>query len=99
MATTPETANNTISIIITGPLAKSIADEYEIDPRKSASLLDMFASSWQGILPYGGQMLAAAGLAAISPVSIIPYSFYPVLIAVSGVVAILIGYPKLRRKE
>ena len=92
------TANNTISIIITGPLAKSIADEYEIDPRKSASLLDMFASSWQGILPYGGQMLAAAGLAAISPVSIIPYSFYPVLIGICGVVAILIGYPKFRRK-
>ncbi|KAA0966912.1 Na+/H+ antiporter NhaC family protein [Sporosarcina sp. ANT_H38] len=93
------TANNTISIIIAGPLAKSIADEYDIDPRKSASLLDMFASSWQGILPYGAQMLAAAGLAAISPVSIIPYSFYPVLIGICGAVAILIGYPKFRQKD
>ena len=93
------TANNTISIVITGPLAKSIADEYDIDPRKSASLLDTFSSCWQGILPYGGQMLAAAGLAAISPVSIIPYSFYPILMWICGVVAILIGYPKFREKE
>ncbi|WP_301108434.1 Na+/H+ antiporter NhaC family protein [Sporosarcina sp.] len=93
------TANNTISIVVTGPLAKSIADEYEIDPRKSASLLDTFAGSWQGILPYGGQMLAAAGLAAISPVSIIPYSFYPILMGGCAIVAILIGYPKLGRKR
>jgi len=90
------TANNTISIIMTGPLAKNIADEYEIDPRKSASLLDIFAGCWQGIVPYGGQMLAAAGLASISPVSIIPYSFYPILLGISGIVAILIGYPKFQ---
>ncbi|PIC78022.1 sodium:proton antiporter [Sporosarcina sp. P19] len=93
------TANNTISIVVTGPLAKSIADEYEIDPRKSASLLDTFAGSWQGILPYGGQMLAAAGLAAISPVSIIPYSFYPILMGGCAILAILIGYPKLGTKS
>ncbi|NYF23722.1 Na+/H+ antiporter NhaC family protein [Sporosarcina sp. JAI121] len=93
------TANNTISIVITGPLAKSIADEYDIDPRKSASLLDTFSSCWQGILPYGGQMLAAAGLAAISPVSIIPYSFYPVLMGICGIIAIFIGYPKFRPSE
>ncbi|MER2090191.1 MAG: Na+/H+ antiporter NhaC family protein [Sporosarcina sp.] len=93
------TANNTISIVITGPLAKSIADEYDIDPRKSASLLDTFSSCWQGILPYGGQMLAAAGLAAISPISIIPYSFYPVLMGICGVIAIFIGYPKFRQSE
>ena len=90
------TANNTISIIITGPLAKTIADEYEIDPRKSASLLDTFSSSWQGILPYGGQMLAAAGLASISPLTIMPYSFYPILMGGCAIIAILIGYPKLK---
>lgn len=92
-------ANNTIAIIITGPLAKNIADEYGVDPRKSASLLDTFASCWQGILPYGAQLLAAAGLAAISPVSIMVYSFYPVLMGICCVIAILIGYPKFKRDE
>lgn len=93
------TANNTISIIITGPLAKNIADEYKIDPRKSASLLDIFSGCWQGIVPYGGQLLAAAGLAAISPISIIPYSFYPILLGICGMVAILIDYPKFQRAK
>jgi Na+/H+ antiporter NhaC len=91
------TANNTIAIIITGPVAKRIADEYGIDPRKSASLLDTFSSVWQGVLPYGVQVLAAAGLAAISPLSIIVYSFYPVLMGICCVVAILIGYPRFKR--
>ncbi|MGE7544933.1 Na+/H+ antiporter NhaC family protein [Sporosarcina newyorkensis] len=93
------TANNTIAIIITGPVVKHIADEYEIDPRKSASLLDTFSSVWQGILPYGVQMLAAAGLAAISPVSIILYSFYPVLMGICCVIAILVGFPRLNGVE
>ncbi len=91
------TANNTISILITGPLAKSIADEYGVDNRKSASLLDTFSGCWQGILPYGGQLLAASGLAAISPVSIMFYSFYPVLMGICCVIAILIGYPKFQQ--
>ncbi|MDX8044515.1 Na+/H+ antiporter NhaC family protein [Gracilibacillus sp. S3-1-1] len=92
------TANNTISIIMTGPLAKNIAQEYQIDPRKSASILDIFAACWQGILPYGAQMLAASGLAAISPLSIIPYSFYPILLGLSGIIAILIGFPRFKQK-
>ncbi|KRG12368.1 sodium:proton antiporter [Virgibacillus soli] len=91
------TANNTISIIMTGPLAKDIADEYKIDPRKSASLLDIFASCWQGIVPYGGQMLVASGLAAISPVSIIPYSFYPIALGICGVLAILLNFPRYNK--
>ncbi|WP_262173758.1 Na+/H+ antiporter NhaC family protein [Saccharococcus sp. Marseille-Q5394] len=91
------TANNTIAIIITGPVAKRIADEYGIDPRKSASLLDTFSSVWQGVLPYGVQVLAAAGLAAISPLSIIVYSFYPVLMGICCVIAILIGYPRFKK--
>jgi Na+/H+ antiporter NhaC len=90
------TANNTISIIATGPLAKNIADQYEIDPRKSASILDIFASCWQGLVPYGGQMLVASGLAAISPISILPYSFYPILLGICGTIAILIGFPKFK---
>lgn len=92
------TANNTIAIIVTGPLAKEIADTYEIDRRKSASLLDTFSSCWQGLLPYGAQMLAAAGLAAISPVSIMLYSFYPILMGICCVIAILIGYPKINKR-
>ncbi|GIO23071.1 Na+/H+ antiporter NhaC family protein [Oceanobacillus sp. J11TS1] len=93
------TANNTISIIMTGPLAKNIADEYDIDPRKSASLLDIFSGCCQGLVPYSGQMLAASGLAAISPVSIMAYAFYPMTLAICGVAAILIGFPKLNKKN
>ncbi|MGE7780314.1 Na+/H+ antiporter NhaC family protein [Peribacillus sp. NPDC097264] len=93
------TANNTISIIIAGPLAKNIAEKYEIDPRKSASLLDVFACSIQGLLPYGAQLLLAAGVAHISPISILPYSFYPVLIGISGIIAILIGFPGFSKKK
>lgn len=94
------TANNTISIMMTGPLAKNIAEEYDVDPRKSASILDTFAAGFQGMIPYGGQMLAASGLAAgISPVEIIPYSIYPALLILSGIVAIMIGYPKKYSKE
>ncbi|GLB60877.1 Na+/H+ antiporter NhaC family protein [Cytobacillus sp. NCCP-133] len=90
------TANNTISIIIAGPLAKNIADQYDIDPRKSSSILDIFACFIQGIIPYGGQMLAASGLAAISPVSIMAYSIYPILIGICGIIAILINFPNLK---
>ena len=93
------TANNTISIIIAGPLAKNIAEKYEIDPRKSASLLDVFACSIQGLLPYGAQLLLAAGVAHISPISILPYSFYPVLIGVSGIIAILLGFPRFSKSK
>ncbi|KEZ47701.1 Na+/H+ antiporter NhaC family protein [Metabacillus indicus] len=92
------TANNTISIIATGPLAKDMADKYEIDKRKSASLLDIFSCSIQGLIPYGAQMLSAAEFASISPTSILPYSFYPVLIALCGIVAILIQFPRFKRK-
>ncbi|HJH11191.1 MAG TPA: Na+/H+ antiporter NhaC family protein [Metalysinibacillus jejuensis] len=88
------TANNTIAILIAGPLAKDIATKYAIEPRKAASLLDVFSCMVQGVLPYGAQFLVAASLAGISPLSILPYSFYPVLIGVCGVIAIMIGYPK-----
>lgn len=61
------TANNTISIIMAGPLAKNIADEYDVDPRKSASILDIFGGCFQGLLPYSPQVISAAGVAGISP--------------------------------
>ncbi|MEK4670209.1 Na+/H+ antiporter NhaC family protein [Niallia sp. FSL R7-0271] len=91
------TANNTIAILITGPLAKNIADQYGIEPRKSASILDLFSCTFQGLLPYGAQILAAASVAGISPVSIMQYSFYPILIGICGIIAILIGYPKKKK--
>ncbi|MGD6850245.1 Na+/H+ antiporter NhaC family protein [Rossellomorea aquimaris] len=93
------TANNTISIIIAGPLAKSISENYGVDARKSASILDIFSCSIQGLIPYGAQALLVAEVAGISPVSIIPYAFYPVLIAVCGLIAIRFALPKFTRKS
>ena len=90
------TANNTIAIVMAGPLAKNIADEFEIDPRRSASILDIFSACWQGIIPYGAQLLTAAGLVAISPVEIIPYLYYPGLMGIFGMLAIVFGLPKLK---
>ena len=90
------TANNTIAIVMAGPLAKNIADEFEIDPRRSASILDIFSACWQGIIPYGAQLLTAAGLVSISPVDIIPYLYYPGLMGIFGILAIVFGLPKLK---
>lgn len=95
-ATNLATANNTITIIITGPLAKNIADEFQIDPRKSASILDIFSGCWQGLIPYGAQMLAASGIAAISPISMIPYSIYPITLGICGILAILFRFPRFK---
>lgn len=91
------TANNTIAILIAGPLAKDIATQYDIEPRKSASIIDIFSCAVQGIIPYGAQLLVAAGVAGISPVLIMQYAFYPILIAVCGVIAIIIGYPSPKK--
>lgn len=94
------TANNTIALIITGPVAKDIAVKYNVDPRRSASILDIFSCTVQGLIPYGAQLLMAAGLSTISPVQIIPYLYYPVLLGVAAVIAIITGYPrKFRVKE
>ncbi|SCH53906.1 Na+/H+ antiporter NhaC family protein [Romboutsia sp. 1001713B170207_170306_H8] len=82
------TANNTIAIVAAGPLAKNISEEYGIDKRKSASILDIFSSCWQGIIPYGAQLLTAAGVAGISPVEIIPYLYYPGLMFICGILSI-----------
>ncbi|GGI40837.1 Na+/H+ antiporter NhaC family protein [Mammaliicoccus stepanovicii] len=93
------TANNTIAIITAGPLAKEISEDYDIDSRKSASILDIFASTVQGIIPYGAQVLAATSVAGISTVSLLPYSFYPYLLGICGIVSILIGYPKSNKTK
>ncbi|MDN6232992.1 MAG: Na+/H+ antiporter NhaC family protein [Staphylococcus simulans] len=93
------TANNTISILMAGPLAKNIADEYDIDPRKSASILDIFGSCFQGLLPYSPQVIAAAGVAGISPIMLVPYSIYPIILGISGLAAIIFNFPKLNKRK
>lgn len=92
------TANNTISIITAGPLAKDISKEYDIDPRRTASLLDIFSASFQGFIPYGGQLLVAAGIGSISPVKIMPFTIYPILLFVFGSLAIIFGIPNFKDK-
>lgn len=91
------TANNTIAILIAGPLAKNIATQYDIEPRKSASIIDIFSCAVQGLIPYGAQFLVAAGVAGISPITMMQYAYYSMFIAVCGVIAILIGYPKAKK--
>ena len=83
------TANNTVAIVMAGPIAREISDEYQISPRRSASLLDIFTSVGQGLIPYGAQLLSAASLTGLTPFEIIPYLFYPILMAVSAVLFIL----------
>ena len=83
------TANNTVAIVMAGPIAKEISEEFQISPKRSASLLDMFTSVGQGLIPYGAQLLSAASLTKLTPYQILPYCFYPVLMAVSGLIFIL----------
>ena len=84
------TANNTVAIVIAAPIAKEISLEYDIDPRQTASLLDTFSCIFQGIIPYGAQLLIAATLSGISSIAIIPYLFYPYLLAVSTILSIVL---------
>lgn len=84
------TANNTVAIVMAGPIAKEISEEYGVSPRRSASLLDIFTSVGQGLIPYGAQLLSAASLTALTPYDIIPYLYYPILMAVSAVLFILL---------
>ncbi|MBM6004361.1 Na+/H+ antiporter NhaC family protein [Staphylococcus epidermidis] len=93
------TANNTISIIMAGPLAKNIADEYDVDPRKSASILDIFGGCFQGLLPYSPQVISAAGVAGIPPFLMLQYSIYPILLGVCGLVAIILRVPRLNQSS
>lgn len=88
------TANNTVAIITVGGIAKQIADRFGVDRRKSASILDTMSCCMQGIIPYGAQILMAAGLASLNPVSIIPYLYYPFCIGIIAILAIIFRYPK-----
>lgn len=83
------TANNTVAIVMAGPIAKDISEEFGIDKKRSASLLDIFTSVGQGMIPYGAQLLSAATLTKLTPFAILPYLYYPMLMAVSAVCFIL----------
>lgn len=83
------TANNTIAIIIAGPIAKEISDEFAIPAKRSASILDIFTSACQGMIPYGAQLLSAATLMELTPFEIMPYLFYPILMMISALCFIL----------
>ena len=88
------TANNTIAIITTGPIAKDIAGKFNLDRRKTASILDTFSCFIQGIIPYGAQLLMAAGLAKISPISIVGNLYYPFTMGTFALLAIIFRYPR-----
>ena len=88
------TANNTIAIITVGQIARNISQKYDIDPRKSASILDTFSCLIQGLIPYGAQLLMAAGLAGISSVSIIGHLYYPAIMGLCAILAIVLRLPR-----
>ena len=83
------TTNNTIGILTAGTIAKDISDKYSIDKAQTASLLDICACSMNGLMPYAGQLLMVAGLAKISPISIMPYAFYPMMMLVMAIISII----------
>jgi Na+/H+ antiporter NhaC len=88
------TANNTVAILTVGGIAKQIGDRYGVDNRKCASILDTFSCTMQGLIPYGAQILMAAGLAQLNPVSILPYLYYPFIVGIVALLSILLRYPK-----
>lgn len=88
------TANNTVAILTVGSIAKQIGDRFGVDNKKCASILDTFSCTIQGMIPYGAQMLIAAGLAAINPISILPYLYYPFTLGIIALLAILFRYPR-----
>ena len=88
------TANNTVAILTVGGISKQIGDRYGVDNKKCASILDTFSCMVQGVIPYGAQLLIAAGLASLNPVSIVPYLYYPLVLGIVALLSILFRYPK-----
>lgn len=91
------TANNTVSILINGSVAKDIAEKYNVDPKRSASLLDIFSCVTQGVLPYGAQILLASSLASVSPLSLVGYVQYSWLLGFVAIISIVFAWPKTAR--
>lgn len=88
------TANNTVAIVTVGPIAKDISNEFELEPKRVAGIIDMFSCVFQGIIPYGAQLITAAGLAALSPFEIMKYLYYPYLMGISAIIAIWLYWRK-----
>ena len=88
------TANNTVAILTVGDISKRIGDRYGVDNKKCASILDTFSCTIQGLIPYGAQLLIAAGLASLNPVSILPYLYYPVVLGIVALLSIILRYPR-----
>ena len=88
------TANNTVAILTVGSISKQIGDRYGVDNKKCASILDTFSCTIQGLIPYGAQMLIAAGLASINPIAILPYLYYPLVLGIVALLSIFLRYPK-----
>lgn len=88
------TANNTIAILTTGPIAKDISSHYNIDPKRTASILDTYSCFAQSIIPYGAQLLIAGGLASINPIEIIPYLYYPFILGTFAFLYIIFNHEK-----
>ena len=88
------TANNTVAILTVGSISKQIGDRYGVDNKKSASILDTFSCTIQGLIPYGAQMLIAAGLASLNPIAILPYLYYPLVLGIVALLSIFLRYPK-----
>lgn len=90
------TANNTVSIVITRSIAKNVSEKYGIEEERTASILDIFACTFQGIIPYGAQLLLASSLSKISPIEIMKYLYYPYLMGIIALVCIIVGFPKTK---
>ena len=88
------TANNTVAIVTVGSIAKNISEEFDLEPKRVAGILDMFSCAFQGIIPYGAQLISAAGLALLSPFEIMKFLFYPYLMGISAIIAIEIYWRK-----
>ena len=88
------TANNTVAILTVGRISKEVGDRFGVDNKKCASILDTFSCCIQGIIPYGAQLLIAAGLAAVNPVAILPYLYYPLVLGIVALLSILLRYPR-----
>ena len=88
------TANNTVAILTVGSIAKQIGDRYGVDNKKCASILDTFSCMVQGMIPYGAQILIAAGLTALNPIAILPYLYYPFVLGIAALLSIFFRYPR-----
>jgi Na+/H+ antiporter NhaC len=88
------TANNTVAILTVGGISKQIGDRYGVDNKKCASILDTFSCTIQGLIPYGAQILIAAGLASLNPIAILPFLYYPLVLGIVALLSIFFRYPK-----